>query len=381
MKRLTQIFQALLGVAALIFTALIAAGRLAWRTIRTWWKKRSKWLRRMIATILIVIPVGFIALIAYAYYDCEYGRSYWRDESLSKDIEAHGFRDSKYRVYNRSTDKYTTPKVNWISDVPDNDSLAVYAIPNKRGYINANTGEIIIDAETNDYRKAWVFSEGLAAVMKDGMIGFININNEVVIPFQYDYSDKCCMWNFGYLFHNGYCTMTNAEGDQGLIDREGHWVIEPAYDEIWTPHETGYRIIVDDGKYGVLDAAGSTVYPAEYRYIDIVSDGFVLTKGGRRWQVDFDGKMMQPFMFDDMDYIGYPIGYDDCGDLICEFSDYAMYEIMHRRGIMNRITGKPVTLAIYSDIYMLSKDLFKVQEYDSCDWYLIDTSGNIVGNR
>lgn len=34
MKRLTQIFQALLGVAALILTTLIAAGRLAWRTIR-----------------------------------------------------------------------------------------------------------------------------------------------------------------------------------------------------------------------------------------------------------------------------------------------------------------------------------------------------------
>jgi hypothetical protein len=29
MKRLTQIFQALLGVAALILTALVAAGRLA----------------------------------------------------------------------------------------------------------------------------------------------------------------------------------------------------------------------------------------------------------------------------------------------------------------------------------------------------------------
>ncbi len=35
MKRLTQIFQALLGVVALILTALIAAGRLAWRKIRT----------------------------------------------------------------------------------------------------------------------------------------------------------------------------------------------------------------------------------------------------------------------------------------------------------------------------------------------------------
>ena len=74
MKRLTQIFQALLGVVALILTALVAAGRLAWRTIRNWWKKRSKWLRRSIATILILIPVGFVALVGYALYEDAYGR-------------------------------------------------------------------------------------------------------------------------------------------------------------------------------------------------------------------------------------------------------------------------------------------------------------------
>ena len=170
MKRLTQIFQALLGVVALILTALIAAGRLAWRTIRNWWKKRSKWLRRSIVAIFILIPVGFVALIAYAYYDSEYGRWYWKDNYLSKNVEVHGFRDDKVRVYNYCTGKYTTPKVNWVADSPANDSLTVYAIPNKRGYINIKNGEIVIDAEANNYRKAWVFSEGLAAVMKDGKI-------------------------------------------------------------------------------------------------------------------------------------------------------------------------------------------------------------------
>ena len=174
MKRLTQIFQALLGVVALILTALVAAGRLAWRTIRNWWKRRSKWVRRSITTIFILIPVGFVALIAYAYYDSEYGRWYWKDNYLSKNVEVHGFRDDKVRVYNYCTGKYTTPKVNWVADSPANDSLTVYAIPNKRGYINIKNGEIVIDAEANNYRKAWVFSEGLAAVMKDGKIGFIN---------------------------------------------------------------------------------------------------------------------------------------------------------------------------------------------------------------
>ena len=381
MKRLTQIFQALLGVVALILTALVAAGRLAWRTIRNWWKKRSKWVRRSIATILILIPVGFVALIAYAYYDSEYGRWYWKDNYLSKNVEVHGFRDYKVRVYNYCTGKYTTSKVNWVADSPTNDSLTVYAIPNKRGYINIKNGEIVIDAEANNYRKAWVFSEGLAAVMKEGKIGFINANNEVVIPFQFDYTDKCRMWEFGYVFHNGYCSMPNADGDLGLINMSGNWVVEPAYDEIWAPHKSGYRVIVKDNKHGVLNADCAVVYSAEYGYINILTDGFVLTKGGKQWQVDFEGNTVQPFMFDGTYYLKYPNGYDSCGDLTYEFADFVKYEVMNSYGIMNRITGEPITSAIYSDINMLSKNLFEVQEYDSYDWYLLDTKGNVVSKK
>ena len=107
MKRLTQIFQALLGVVALIFTAIIAFGRLAWRTIRNWWKNRSKWLRRSIATVLILIPVGFVALIAYALYDDAYGRDYW-DRRVSDNVTLRSFSDNKWRVYDKQTGEYTT---------------------------------------------------------------------------------------------------------------------------------------------------------------------------------------------------------------------------------------------------------------------------------
>ena len=377
MKRLTQIFQALLGVVALILTAIIAFGRFAWRTIRTWWKKHSKWLRRSIVTIFILVPVGFAALVAYVLYEDEYGRDYW-DRKLSDNITLHSFADNKWRVYDKQTGEYTTDKINWLSEVPENDSLAVYALPNKRGYINVNTGRIVIDAEANNYCKAWVFSEGLAAVMNEDKIGFINANNEVVIPFQFDYSDECRMCDFGYLFHNGYCIMTNANGDLGLIDKSGSWVVEPSYDEIWSPHTSGYRVIVKDNRHGVLDSNCAVVYPAEYGYISIIHNGFVLTKRGRQWQVDFEGNTVQPFMFDSTYYLKYPNGYDSCGDLTYEFADFVKYEVMNSYGIMNRITGEPITPAIYSDINMLSKDLFEVQEYDSYDWYLLDTKGRIV---
>ena len=380
MIRLTQIFQALLGVVALILTALIAACRLAWRTIRNWWKKRSKWLRRSIVAIFIIVPVGFVALVAYALYEDKYGRDYW-DRKLSDNITLHSFSDNKWRVYDKQTGEYTTDKIYWLSEVPENDSLAVYALPNKRGYINVNTGRIVIDAEANNYHKAWVFSEGLAAVMEEGKIGFINAKNEVVIPFQFDYTDKCRMYDFGYLFHDGFCIMTNKDGDLGLIDTTGKWIVEPAYDEIWAPHESGYRIIVDNSKHGVLDSRGNVIYPAEYGYVDVLPDGFILTKGGKKWQVDFDGNIIQPFMFDGTYYLNYPIGYNECGDIQYAFADYAKYEVMNRYGIMNRITGEPITLALYSDINMLSKDLFEVQDPESYDWYLVDTNGNVVSKK
>ena len=380
MKRLTQIFQALLGVVALILTAIVAFGRLAWRTIRNWWKKRSKWLRRSIATILILIPVGFVALVGYALYEDAYGRDYW-DRKLSENVTLRSFSDNKWRVYNKQTGEYTTEKINWVSEAPETDSLAVYALPGKRGYININTGRIIIDAEANDYRKAWVFSDGLAAVMKDGKIGFINDQNDVVIPFQFDYTDKCRMYDFGYVFHNGYCAMTDADGNLGLIDKNGNWVVEPEYDEIWAPHKSGYRVIVKDSKHGILDSTGAIIYPAEYGYISIIPDGFVLNKGGKKWQVDFQGNVLQPFMFDNTYYLKYPVGYNECGEIQFAFADYVKYEVMNCYGIMNRITGEPITTAIYSDINMLSKDLLEVQEYDSYDWYLIDTKGNVVSKK
>ena len=380
MKRLTQILQALLGVAALILTAFVAFGRLAWRTIRNWWKKRSKWLRCSIATILILIPVGFVALVGYALYEDAYGRDYW-DRKLSESVTLRSFSDNKWRVYNRQACEYTTGKINWVSEAPERDSLAVYALPGKRGYININTGHIIIDAEANDYRKAWVFSEGLAAVMKDGKIGFINANNEVVIPFQFDYTDKCRIYDFGYLFHNGYCIMTNNDGDLGLIDKSGNWVVEPSYDEIWAPEEWGYRVIVNDGKYGILDSTCNVVYLVEYDNINILSDGFILNKDGRKWQVDLSGNIIQPFIYDGTYYLNYPVGYNENGDIQYAFADYLKYEVAGRYGIMNRITGEAITPAIYSDINMLSQEIFEVQDSKSCDWYLIDTAGNIVSTK
>jgi hypothetical protein len=344
------------------------------------WKKSLKWIGRIAFIVVALCLVVFTVLCAYFYYESEYGRSKWRDRSLSKNVKVHGFNDDKYRVYNRCTGKYTTSKVDWVR-AAENDTLAVYALHNKRGYINRKNGEIVIDAKRNNYSKAWVFSEGLSAVVKDGKIGFINPNNEVVIPFQFDYSDKCRMPHLGYRFHNGYCIMSNNKGELGLIDSGGKWIVEPTYDEIWMPYSNGYRVIVDDGKYGVLDSTCNVVYLVEYDNIDILPDGFILNKDGRKWQVDLSGNIIQPFIYDGTYYLNYPVGYNENGDIQYAFADYLKYEVADRYGIMNRISGEAITPAIYSDINMLSQEIFEVQDSESYDWYLIDTAGNIVSTK
>lgn len=376
MKRLTQIFQALLGVVALILTALVATGRLACRTVRNRWGRSPKWLRRSVATLLVLVAVWFASNVGRAIYKEMYGRDYW-DRNLSENISLHSFSDNKWRAYNTLTGEYTTGKINWVSDVSANDSLAVYALPCKRGYINVNTGLIVIDADENDYESAWMFSEGLAAVVKNGKIGFINSNNEVVIPFKFDYTDKFGTCDHAFLFHNGYCVMTNAKGSLGLIDKSGNWVVEPVYDEIGAPDDGGYRLIAKGDKYGVIASDGNVVYPAVYCNVNIIPGGFVLAKDGRQWQVDLQGNVVNTFMYDNTYYLKYPEGYNECGEIRFAFAGFVKYEIMGRYGIMNRFTGEVITPAIYLDINMLSKDLFEVQECDSYDWCLLDAEGNM----
>jgi hypothetical protein len=319
-----------------------------------------------------------VAMGFYDDYDYKYGRNNYYDVLLSENVKICYYRNDKYRVYNLKTKEYTTPKIDWVSSVPENDSLTVYAIGNKRGFLNVKNGEIIIDVDSNNYSNAWVFSEGLAAVVQNGKIGFINAKNEIVIPFQYCYFDKYNAYDFGYLFHNDCCIMTNEKGKFGLINKKGEWILNPIYDKILSLNENGYRIVVNEEKYGIIDSNNQVVYPTEYDYIDIVSDGFILTKEGKMWQIDFSGKVINPFMYEYRESILFVSGYTEDEYPIYTNSDYVKYSVLGLYGILNSITGKPLTPAKYSEVNILSKNIFEVLDKESENWFLLDKNGNII---
>ena len=125
----------------------------------------------------------FSIIFAIAYCKNHYCRYEWSDRTLSKDVVVRAYKNNTVRIWNKASKEYTTKKLRWVSGDPcEGDSLTVFCDKEgKRGYVNVNTGEIVIPAQ---YSKAWNFSEGLAAVLGgDDCIGFIDKDNRLVIDY------------------------------------------------------------------------------------------------------------------------------------------------------------------------------------------------------
>ena len=141
---------------------------------------------RLILCLGSVAFIFFAVLLGTAYV--KYINNYSYRKSLSESVCVRHFgRRNEIRIYNYTTDSYTLKGLQWVADAPAKDSLTVFCRGDKRGFLNVNTGEPVIDEQ---YDKAWIFSEGVAAVVRNGKIGFINSKNEIVLPFEYDYSNR-----------------------------------------------------------------------------------------------------------------------------------------------------------------------------------------------
>ena len=129
-------------------------------------------------------------------------------------------------VKDTRTGKKVLKDISWISGVGKEDSLMCFSRKGYRGFLNRNSGQVVIPADR--YRKAWLFSEGVAAVMEeDSIIRFINPEGEVAIDKDIRYAPL--PEGQGYLFKNGYCPVMSYNRKWGLIDMAGKWAAIPEY--------------------------------------------------------------------------------------------------------------------------------------------------------
>ncbi len=183
--------------------------------------------------------------------------------------------------------------------------------------------EVIIDPQHED---ADSFSQGLAAVKKDGKWGYIDMEDSTVIPFQFDYAFSFSeglavvgtlgeyptydgatapvyFWSvlefseeaYTRPFNQGLSPLAKYDVERedfvfGFIDKNGKTVIPFEYDALGTFLE-GLAFACKDGKYGVIDTQNNVVAPFEYTRITSYSNGLaVAVKDGRAFCIDRYGK-------------------------------------------------------------------------------------------
>lgn len=263
---------------------------------------------------------------------------------LGDDLVAVKKADGKVSIKNTVTGKVTIKdiKLDWTTSSP-NDSLSVYCSEGKRGYYNAYTGEVAVEAQ---YRRAWVFSEGLAAVQKNGMVGFINHKGNTVIPFRYPYHGNPLS---SFIFKDGHCVVADTTGKCGVINRAGDWVINPLYDDV-----------------------------SAYEEYAIVS------KAGVRLQVDYNGKVINSFVLDQIARLTYTEEErfeNKNGEIeyIDKNVDTGMfgYRVGGRWGLMDANCHR-LTEPLYSSIIAVDKNMFRATLIDYYSEVILNAKGEVM---
>lgn len=207
------------------------------------------------------------------------------------------------------------------------DGLAVVVKDDQYACID-ETGKIVIPF--GKYGSIGTFKEGMAQVRKDhkyGIIGFINLKGELVIPYQYE---------FAWFFNDGLA-MVKKNGKYGFIDRNGKEVIPCEYEDVGRegmfmnditllgngeedsivmlsdePNSTDY-IVMSNKKYGYANREGELITPCIYDYAEDFVNGFGKVakggnggagnyyEGGKFGFVDTSGKEVVPCKYD---YVG-----------------------------------------------------------------------------
>lgn len=153
------------------------------------------------------------------------------------------FKDNRNNNQNRDNrnNKKAAPQPK-VKEVIDKNALIKYISNGKYGYKNY-AGQTIIPAM---YSEIFAFKEGLACVEIDELYGYINMQNEMVIP-----ADK---YVSAMSFSEGLAAVLYNE-KYGYINQEGEVVIDYMFDAA-TAFEDGKAKVKQDGKWGIINKEG-----------------------------------------------------------------------------------------------------------------------------
>lgn len=158
-----------------------------------------------------------------------------------------------------------------------------------RAYVNDKYGFLDIDMNIVipfDYDDASKFGDGLAAVYvnagEKSRYGYINKNNEMVIPEIYDVA---------YRFNNGLAVV-EKDDKMAIINTRNEVVFPFLYPQIYQKPGNVFKFKKEkDGKDGLMNSNFEILFPPDYQYIIDYDEGLMrfFDKNGREGVTDRPG--------------------------------------------------------------------------------------------
>lgn len=311
--------------------------------------------------IILLILIGIFAVGYYSVtligdaYDKITSEKYYVSEEMGNGYEVRTYFDGPDCIAKNGKHRAIIKDIEWVNGNVS-DSLWVVSKDDRRAYFNTNTGQL---TSPFIYRKAWCYSEGVAAVLDEGyQLKFIDPQGNLVFKYTFNYNRQR---DFYYQFHNRMCPMLDNVGKVGLIDMFGKWVVEPSYDSaaFISSSGGGYWSLMRNDSLSVIDSMGRILIGmTPGQQLKLTDDGSLEV-----WQrlypgklYDKSGRLLSNQTYRSIEKITY---YEDGNEVS---TDVLAYHTEYEQCGLMSLSGKILTAAQYDEIEAIDKKLFRAQK-------------------
>lgn len=160
------------------------------------------------------------------------------------------------------------------------DGLSMISKNGKFGYVDTK-GQIVIEPQ---FEEASSFSDGLACIKSGVRYGYINKEGKIVINPQFD---NC------YDFHDGLAAV-QSNNQWGYIDKEGKYVVNPQFSVASDFHNSLAKFYTVGSGWGAIDKKGSIVVNPQFELMgDFSNNGLAFVRqNGQTGYIDTKGKFV-----------------------------------------------------------------------------------------
>lgn len=197
-----------------------------------------------------------------------------------------------------------TGKVLTGNELEFQDKIVIFSKDEKMGLRHLN-GKVVVPC---NYDVIQNFSDGMAAVCKGHLWGYVDPLGTFVIPCSYhssNYYDNGVMDDWGEYgapdeandFHEGL-VMVMKNRMAGFLNKQGKTVIPFVYKRAKDFSE-GLAAVKTSLKWGFVDKEGNNVIPCQYDTVASFREGLVaVVKNGKSGYINTKGKEIVPFIYD-----------------------------------------------------------------------------------